>query len=275
MPAPEQITESLVLDLLERKHAKSGNGGSGEYAFLRHLRNDAGFDARRTFDGAAVSLWPSRGFELHIFEVKVSRSDWLRELKDPVKAEVACQVAERFTMVAPKGVIQPEEIPSTWGYIEVSSTGQSLRTVKAAPLLHEKARRTTFPAGLVISMLRAVGAVPDGHTVEEKRLAEEYSRGYQEAREMERASVERATDMLRDHTAAVRRFTLHSGVQVVPTAGWDQGRIDEVAQRIKVAFADAHHTDAVKARLQLLVDNLERATDEVRRVLRAAEVSGE
>jgi len=32
-----------------------------------------------------MDLWPSGGLEIHGHEVKVSRSDWLRELKEPEK----------------------------------------------------------------------------------------------------------------------------------------------------------------------------------------------
>ena len=86
LPAPRKkssdpsATESEMLDLLERHYARTGNGGSGEYAFLRQVRNAAGFDAKRTFDAVVVGLWPSRGHDIHVIEVKVSRSDWQREL---------------------------------------------------------------------------------------------------------------------------------------------------------------------------------------------------
>ena len=51
-----KATESEMLDILERHYARTGNGGSGEYAFLRQVRNAAGFDAKRTFDAVVVGL---------------------------------------------------------------------------------------------------------------------------------------------------------------------------------------------------------------------------
>ena len=50
------------------------------YAFFEEVRAQTGYAAGGSADGLALSLWPSRGIELHGFEVKVSRSDWLREL---------------------------------------------------------------------------------------------------------------------------------------------------------------------------------------------------
>jgi len=66
--AEPKATEAELLQLLERRHAKQGNGGSGEFAFLTHVRNDGGFSATRTFDAVAVSLWPSRGHAIDVFE---------------------------------------------------------------------------------------------------------------------------------------------------------------------------------------------------------------
>ena len=99
-------TEAAVTTLLRDRHANTGNGGAGEWAFMAQVRNAAGFNATRTLDALALHLWPSRGLVLHGFEIKVSRSDWLREVKDPAKAEDACRLVEYFWIVAPKGVVQ-------------------------------------------------------------------------------------------------------------------------------------------------------------------------
>lgn len=184
--AEPAATEAEILDLLERHYAKPGNGGSGEYAFLRHVRNAAGFNATRTFDAMVVGLWPSRGHDLHVLEVKVSRSDWKRELAKPAKAEDAAAVADRFSVVAPRGIIDPAEVPATWGIIEAHGgverfepsppvfdgdrtdrqirmvEGRKLRVVRAAPLLRSPEEcRGPIPRGVLVAMLRAAGAVPD------------------------------------------------------------------------------------------------------------------
>ena len=147
-------TEKTVLDAIEPRYRKPGNGGSGEYAFMRQVRNAAGFDASRTFDAVAVHLWPSRGFTVDIIEVKVSRSDWLRELRDPAKAEAAHQLGDRFIVAAPAGIVQTGELPPGWGLIEV--TPKRVRMVAQPAAV--KRKRTEFPAGFVIAMLRAAGA---------------------------------------------------------------------------------------------------------------------
>lgn len=177
-----KLTEAEVLRLLRDKHTKSGNGGSGEYAFLTHVRNDAAFNANRSFDAVVLNLWPSRGLALEVFEVKVSRSDWQRELAKPEKAEDACTFADKFWIVAPTGCVKPEELPPTWGLIEVTGDGDKkpwkLRTATAAPWIGPpttgQAARPPLPRGLVVGLLRsAPGAVPGGkvRTAAEEELA--------------------------------------------------------------------------------------------------------
>ena len=76
---------------------------SPQYAFLSQVRNQTGYgnlsDGIRTADAMALGLWPSRGNYLHGFELKVSRSDWLNELKDPAKAEAIAKYCDMFSLV--------------------------------------------------------------------------------------------------------------------------------------------------------------------------------
>ena len=74
--------------MLRNRHARLGNGGSGEYAFLTQVRDAAGFYGSRTLDVVTLSLWPSRGMELHGYEVKVSRADLRSDLRNEAKRAV-------------------------------------------------------------------------------------------------------------------------------------------------------------------------------------------
>ncbi len=146
-----------MLALLRQKLTKPGNGGAGEYALLPQVRNAAGFDASRTFDAVAVSLWPSRGFSIHCYEVKCSRSDWLRELKEPAKAEAAAHHCDRFSIVAAdSSIVKDGELPPTWGLLVVH--GQGLRTVVAAPLLPGADPKRPVERSFLVPMLRSAGA---------------------------------------------------------------------------------------------------------------------
>jgi hypothetical protein len=100
------------------------------WAFLEQVHERTGW-ACRSADAIAMSLWPSRGFDILGFEVKVSRSDWLRELKKPDKADVIAMLCNRWYIVAPRELIKNDELPSMWGLL--CPEGEHLVCIKEAP----------------------------------------------------------------------------------------------------------------------------------------------
>lgn len=66
--------------------------------------------------------------------IKVSRSDFLSELKKPQKAEVISRYCDRWWIVAAdRKVAQVDELPKTWGLLVAQKNG--LRQLKPAPQL--------------------------------------------------------------------------------------------------------------------------------------------
>lgn len=167
-------TERTVLDALRSRHAPKERGGNGpEWAFVEHVRNAAGFNANRTIDAMALGLWPSRGMELQGYEVKVSRADFRREIADPAKMDAFAHVLDRFWIVAPKGIVPANELPSTWGLLEVADDGVSIRQKVAAPLLTES--RAPIPRTMLVPLMRAAGAVVKSRPED---MQAEYTRGF-------------------------------------------------------------------------------------------------
>lgn len=80
-----------------------------------------GKQAGRYIDLVAWNVWTSRDFPIHGIEIKVARSDWLRELKDPAKAEKSFNFVEAYFVAAPKGVVELAEVPPAWGYYEIDA----------------------------------------------------------------------------------------------------------------------------------------------------------
>lgn len=106
---------------------------SPEYAFLTEVRNSVGFQRKvRTADAMAMSLWPSRGLYMTGFEVKVSRTDWKKELEQPEKAEEMARFCKHWFIACPAGLISKDEVPPGWGLITVKEGG-ALSYIKAAP----------------------------------------------------------------------------------------------------------------------------------------------
>lgn len=65
-----------ILEALAARHP------SGEWLFVSEVALPGGL-SRRRIDAAAMAYWPSRKYVRHIYEIKVSRQDFRRELKAP------------------------------------------------------------------------------------------------------------------------------------------------------------------------------------------------
>jgi len=154
-------TEARMLQLLQTRYSETAGNGAA-WAFVPHVRDAAGFGASRTADAIVMALWPSRGLSLHGFEVKVSRSDWLRELKKPEKAEVFCGLVDYWWVVAgDKTIVKDGELPVTWGLLVAQKT--RLVVAKEAPALHEDGRPPidrSFLACLLRSAAKVQAAGP-------------------------------------------------------------------------------------------------------------------
>lgn len=75
-------------------------------------------DGRRA-DALAMNLWRSRGYAVHGFELKVSRGDWLKELKVPAKSDAVMKYCDRWWVVTPAKLIGTAELPEGWGLLEL------------------------------------------------------------------------------------------------------------------------------------------------------------
>lgn len=106
-----------------------------EYALLFEVRSGTGHSGSvRYADALAMGLWPSRGLDLTGFEIKASRSDWLRELKEPQKADRIASFCDRWYVVTgAKDIVLPGELPTAWGLI--IPRGDKLMVLKEAPPL--------------------------------------------------------------------------------------------------------------------------------------------
>lgn len=107
----------------------------------------------RWVDMMVMETWPSRGFMVHGIEIKISRQDWLRELKSPAKAEALHEHCDHWWVAtANKGVIaSTDELPAGWGWIEIRPE-RVVRVVQAP----RQERPPHLPRSIVAAMLRAL-----------------------------------------------------------------------------------------------------------------------
>jgi len=74
-------------------------------------------------DALAINCFWSKDFVTVGYEVKVSRSDFLGELKKPEKTAASARICSSFYFAVPKGMVKPEEIPAPYGLVNVSERG--------------------------------------------------------------------------------------------------------------------------------------------------------
>lgn len=180
--APIRLTATQVRQAMSKRWAPP------EYAVMWEVGRATGAVSNQRYaDAVIMSLWPSRGLELHGVEIKVSRADWRREAADPQKAEAIAAYCDRWWVHTGPGVIQDtSELPPMWGAREFD--GKSWRTIKEAEKTEAKACDRAFLAAL---LRRADG---------ESRWQIE-----QQAREIADAAVKAANDRIESEIA--RRST--------------------------------------------------------------------
>lgn len=72
----------------------------------------------RRIDALAVSCKGATFGEVHGIEVKVTRADWLRELKDGRKADAGAALCHRWWLaVGDKTIVKAGELPDGWGLL--------------------------------------------------------------------------------------------------------------------------------------------------------------
>jgi len=90
----------------------------------------SGYDQRA--DVVAFNCWPSKGFHRLAFEIKRSRSDYMREVDTPGKRAWLEKHFHQCYFVVIPGIVKPDEIPEGWGLLVATQDGEKLIRRKAA-----------------------------------------------------------------------------------------------------------------------------------------------
>lgn len=121
-PKPK-LTSTQVVDCLIENNFTPRRAGDPVFVHLKEFRPSMGWHGdRRYIDLWVMCLSPANGMLAHSIEVKVSRSDWTRELKQPLKRRPAEAISNFMWLATPPGIAQPTELPAGWGLMEVDPT---------------------------------------------------------------------------------------------------------------------------------------------------------
>lgn len=183
------------------------------WAFLPQVRSATGWHRERTADAIAMSVWPSRGLHLYGFEVKVSRSDWLKELRSPEKADEICSFCDFwYVVVGDTHIVQAGDLPPTWGLIVPE--GKKLIIAKEAPKLEPK----PIDAPLLASILRNVAR----SMIHRSSIADEITAAREEGKERALSEIGGLRYQLERAEKAMAEFEEASGVRI---NGWNADRV--------------------------------------------------
>jgi hypothetical protein len=191
-----------------------GKATGGRYAVLFEVLNATGASHTRSADAVIMSCWPSDGLELHGVEIKVSRSDWMSELRNPKKAEDIAQHCDRWWLITSPGVVKDEsEIPPAWGWRVWD--GKRMQTMKAAARTESRPVNRLFLA----SLLRNAGGLSEGAMERARREIRDEMEPTIEKRVAERLKV-RTPDKLGALLETVQAFEQATGILLHEDSTW-------------------------------------------------------
>lgn len=250
------LAEPAAPIILNTQHARAmlrARYPSPEWALMEEVAPSTGGGTRYA-DAVAVGLWASRGHAVHGFEIKVSRSDWLRELKDVKKAEAVFAYCDHWWIVAPKGVVKDGELPLTWGLLEVRAA--NLTQIVAAPRLEPKPIGRAFFASLMRRGLE------DLESRAARQVSDAVIAARKEVRQQVDAEVKRRTQDLPAMEAKLAKFQELTGLSL---DRWTGPRVETVklAQRLENIGG---YSDPTKS-LLAMADQLARAAETVRKAV--------
>jgi hypothetical protein len=194
----------------------------------------------RFADALAMSLWPSRGLHLHGIEIKASRTDWLRELKNPAKADAIAQFCDFWWVATLPDIVKDGELPPTWGLFELE--GDKLKEKIKAPL--------AAPIPVDRSFLAAVFRRSVEQRAEAAELEIAREEGRKEARNHCRWELEEAA-RLRDK---VKEFERTSGLEI--ELGWQLGKLGKIVKLLDDGLV-SHRVMKLREMAQSIVESID------------------
>lgn len=210
------------------------------------------YDTGRRIDFMAVSLVRSRP-GIHGIEIKVSRSDWLKEMQIAKKAD-AFYFCDYYYLASPPGIWQNGEVPEGWGIYEFQ--GNKIKLIRNPAALPSK-YDFVFLKTLLGRVLR-----PESSAISKAR-GEGYNEGYKDGEkskspEYKLSSLKRELDAYKKN---FEEFRTRSGIEI--DSIWHLGEIGRIVRMIQMGInADEEYRHA-KERIELTYERLSRLKEDL------------
>ncbi len=198
-----------------------------EWRVWFEVSQSTGSMSGRRADAVVMNIWPSKAYQLHVFEVKVSRADFKQEMADLTKSDAIGRYADFFWLAAPAGLVAVEEVPEAWGLMVLTKGG--MRVKKQAPA---RADPAALDRGFAASLLRAGRDLTEEEI--EKRVNERVESGRSNIQEMAELKFEAqlTREKLRNDKAESWRAAFTEAYGVTPNYHRSP---EQMADRIRLA----------------------------------------
>lgn len=243
------------------KHLSERYADSRQWVFLTQVRSSTG-GASRIADAMAFNMYGSTGYEIIGFEVKVSRSDFLSELKQMSKSDEIMSYCDKwFLVVSDADIVKDGELPKNWGLL-VLKEGKLIQKIRPVP------RKTVpMPLYFIASILRRSGDEVErirSHYIKKEDIAGEIEiarkRGYEDARGYNGKQTEESLKKLREQVSEFEKasgfgfeewrgkeYAKTMGMYVKfamqlneNTIGYDIRQIESAIRSLQTALADVN-----------------------------------
>jgi hypothetical protein len=251
-----KFTTQQVNQLLFNKYTEKG-----EHVLLFDVPNVVGLNQSRRCDAVAIGMWQSSGRLIQGFEVKVSRSDWLREVRDVAKADPFIEQCDRWWLVTGhQGVAKTEEVPDAWGWMTATKTGLRIqRPPKPLPQDKDTMRRLW-----AFALIRtATDRSGDSKTME-AAINKRYAELQRQSAEQVQREIARINPAFERLSKQVDDFEKASGMKL---EDWRLGNVGKLARRLNQLSEDGY--GGFTRTLQSQLSSLKKLSENIESALQA------
>lgn len=193
-----------------------------EWAFFPQVRSSTG-SADRVADGIAMNMYHSRKYEIHGFEIKISRTNWLNELKSPQKADEIFQYCDKWWLiVSNKDIVQNGELPKGWGLMIVRDKGLVIK-VQAT---YNKVK--VIDLGFIASLLRSAS----NNLVPRNSINQQIDDAWERGKKSQKYKIEFAERDAKRYKEIIETFEKEAGVKIQNWYNKDAEKVGQLLRRI-------------------------------------------
>lgn len=241
--------------LYERLHTRyDGNA----FAVFPEVRNSTGYGASRSADAIVMALWPSANFKITGVEIKATRSDWQRELKNPRKSQDMMKFCDEWLILANHAVVDlnVDAFPDQWGLLLPSGAGLKL---ERSPQVNVD--RQPMPRPFVAALLRRASEF----ALSKKQTLAIRKEAAQEAESRIKRDLDRTKEENGILARRIKDFEEASGLRI---DGYTGGK--ELGEIVKVQLRRSQWEDPER-RLRQLLESAQGIVRDLNRDLAALE----